>query len=125
MHIDIHRSNVRFPRAHALGLAERLKAAFARLADRVARIIVRLAGAAKPGAAARECTVEIHFADGEVVVVKERQRRLGSLLRRVTQRAGALAGATLARQASGRSAPSLPPAGSRRQPVRLGPKPSS
>lgn len=91
MHIDIRRSNVRFPRAHALGLAERLRAAFARLADRVARIIVRLAGAAKPGAAVRECTVEVHFADGEVVVVKERQRRLGSLLRRVTRRAGALA----------------------------------
>lgn len=87
MHIEIRASNVRLPRAHALGLAQRMREALGRLANHIARVVVRLGETAKPGSAPRECTVEIHLPNGEVTVIKERQRRLGSLLRRATDRA--------------------------------------
>jgi hypothetical protein len=87
MHIDIRSNDVRLPRAHATNLAERIREAFARLEHRIARIVVRLGEASRSRAAARECTVEIHLASGEVTIVKERQRKLGALLRRATERA--------------------------------------
>lgn len=98
MFIDIRSGNVRLPRAHALGLAERLRAAFGRLAHRIARIVVRVAQPDRVGAAPRECTVEIHLPDGEVAVVTERQRRLGALMRRATERALKAAAAAVARK---------------------------
>jgi hypothetical protein len=42
--------------------------------------------------------VEIHLASGEVTVVKERQRRLGALMRRATERAWRAAVQAIARQ---------------------------
>ena len=113
MHIEIRPSHVRFPRAHALGLAQRLREKFGRLAGLVVRVVVRLGEATKPGAAPRACTVEVHLPNGEVAIVQERQRRLGSLLRRVTERAWKAAAAAVARQGGTRLA--LAPA-SRRGP---------
>jgi hypothetical protein len=96
MHIDVRSTNVRLPRAHAIGLTERIREMFARLAHRISRIVVRMGDATQRGAAARECTVEVHLPTGEVMVVKERQRKLGALLRRVTDRAWKAAAAAMA-----------------------------
>ena len=98
MHIDIRRGNVRFPRAHALGLAGRLRRAFERLADRIVRIVVRLEETCRPAAPAKACTVEVHFPNGEVAIVTQRERRLGALVRRATERARRTALHALSRQ---------------------------
>ncbi|CAA9415315.1 MAG: hypothetical protein AVDCRST_MAG51-1712 [uncultured Ramlibacter sp.] len=107
MQVVIRSDNVRLPRAHALGLADRIRGAFARLAHRIERIVVRVAAASRPGPAARECTVEIHLPNGEVAVVTERQRRLGALLRRATERACKAAAAVIARHREDRPAQRL------------------
>jgi hypothetical protein len=98
MHIDIRSTNVRLPRAQAHSLAERLREAFGRLALRIVRVVVRVAQVARPGSAGRECTVEVHLPNGEVTLVKERQRKLGALLRRATERAWKAVSAAIARQ---------------------------
>jgi hypothetical protein len=95
MQIDIRFVNVRLPRAHALGFTERIRDVFGRLAHRISRIVVRMSQAPRPGAAPRECIVEVHLPNGEVMIVKERQRKLGALLRRVTERAWKAAAAAV------------------------------
>lgn len=96
MLIDIRSGNSRLPRAHALGLADRIRDAFAPMAHRIIRILVRMGEAARPGGVARECTVEVHLPNGEVMFVQERQRKLGVLLRRATERAWRAAATALA-----------------------------
>lgn len=108
MHVEIRSGNVRLPRAHALGLAQRMRETFGRLAHLIAKVVVRLVEAAKPGTAPRECTIEIHLPNGEVTVVKERQRKLGSLLRRATERAWKAAAAAVAPRHAIRPQPRLP-----------------
>jgi len=98
MHIIIRSINVRLPRAHTVGLTERIREMFGRLAHRISRIVVCMAEASSRAAAARECTVEVHLSNGEVMVVKERQRKIGALLRRVTDRAWKAAAAALGGQ---------------------------
>ena len=87
MHIEIRSHHARLPRAHALGLADRIRATFAQVAHLIVRIVVRVGDAALPGSSPRECTVEVHHPNGEVTIVRERQRRLSALLRRATDRA--------------------------------------
>jgi hypothetical protein len=87
MYVEIRSHHARLPRAHALGLADRIRGTFAHLARHIVRIVVRVGEAARAGATARECTVEVHHPNGEVTIVRERQRRLGALLRRATERA--------------------------------------
>ncbi len=87
MHVEIRSHHARLPRAHALGLADRIRNTFARVAHLIMRIVVRVGDAAQPGAASRLCTVEVHHPNGEVTIVHERQRRLGALLRRATDSA--------------------------------------
>lgn len=86
MHIDIRASNTRLSRAHSLEIAHRLRATFARLAHTIVRIVVRVSEVPRSGACARECVVEVHFPNGEIATVNERQRNLGALVRRVTER---------------------------------------
>lgn len=100
MLVDIRSGNSRLPRAHALGLADRIRDAFAPMAHRIIRILVRMGEAARPGGVARECTVEVHLPNGEVMFVQERQRKLGVLLRRATERAWRAATAALAARRS-------------------------
>ena len=109
MLIDIRSGNSRLPRAHALGLADRIRDAFASIAHRIMRVLVRMGDAARPGGVARDCIVEIHLPNGEVMFVQERQRKLGVLLRRVTERAWRTAAAALA----GRKGPQVLARGSR------------
>lgn len=86
MHIDIRVSNTRLSRAHSLEIAQRLRATFARLAHTILRIVVRVSEVPRSGTTARECVVEVHFPNGQVATVNERQRKLGALLRRATER---------------------------------------
>jgi hypothetical protein len=80
MHVEIRSHNIRMPRAHRHGLAQQVRPAFARLAHRI---------------------------DGDVMVVRERQRRLGPLLRRALQRAWrTAAAAVISRSAPRPSSPS-------------------
>lgn len=86
MHIDVQALNTRLPRAHALSIAQRLRETFGRMAHAIAKIVVRVSEVPGAGLSARECVVEVHFPDGRVTTVNERQRKLGSLLRRATER---------------------------------------
>lgn len=87
MRIDIRPDNSRLSRAHALGLTDRIRNAFASIAHRIIRILVRVGEATRSSGGTRECTIEVHLANGEVMHVRERQRKLGALLRRATERA--------------------------------------
>ncbi len=109
MLIDIRSGNSRLPRAQALGLADRIRDAFAAIAHRILRVLVRMGEAARPGGPARDCVVEIHLPNGEVMFVHERQRKLGVLLRRVTERAWRAAAAALAGRRESRVPPPCAP----------------
>ena len=87
MHIDVRALNTRLSRAHTQEIAQRLRATFARMAHTIVRIVVRVSDAPRAGSSARECVVEVHFPNGQVATVNERQRKLGALLRRATERA--------------------------------------
>lgn len=86
MHIDVRSPNTRLSRAHSLEIAQRLRTTFAKLAHRIVRIVVRVSEAPRSGSAMRECVVDVHFPDGKIASVHERQRKLGALLRRATDR---------------------------------------
>ena len=86
MHIDIRALNTRLSRAHTQEIAQRLRATFARLANTIVRIVVRVSEVPRSGACVRECVVEVHFPNGHVATVEERQRKLGALFRRATER---------------------------------------
>lgn len=98
MHIDIRAFNTRLSRAHSQEIAQRLRATFARLSHNIARIVVSVAESPRSGALSRECIVEVHFPDGQVATVKERQRKLGALLRRATERSWKAVAALLSRE---------------------------
>lgn len=87
MHIEIRHSGTGMTRARSHELAQRLRAALARMTHLIARVVVRVDEAPRNGSLARECTVEIHLPNGEVTVINERQRKLGALVRRATERA--------------------------------------
>lgn len=87
MHIDVRAPNTRLSRAHSLEIAQRLRTTFAKLAHRIVRIVVHVSEAPRSGPAMRECVVDVHFPDGKITTVHERQRKLGALLRRATDRA--------------------------------------
>ncbi len=86
MHIDIRTPNTKLSRAHSLEMAQRLRTIFAKLAHRIVRIVVRVSETPRSGSTLRECMVEVHLPNGQVATVSERQRKLGALLRRATER---------------------------------------
>lgn len=86
MHIDVRSPNTRLSRAHTLEIAHRLRTTFAKLAHSIVRIVVRVSEAPRSGPAMRECVVDVHLPDGRIATVHERQRKLGALLRRATDR---------------------------------------
>ena len=98
MHIDIQASNTRFSREHSLEIAQRLRAAFAMLAHNIVRIVVRVSEVARSGSSTRECVVEVHFPNGEIATVNERQRKLGALVRRATERSRKAVAALISHQ---------------------------
>lgn len=109
MHVEIRSHNIRMPRAHSHGLAQQVRTAFALLAHRIVRIVLDVSAPAAAGpAAARECVIEVHLPDGAVMVVRERQRKLGPLLRRALQRAWRTAAAAVSPQREPRHMLRLP-----------------
>ncbi len=103
MEVDLRAPGIKLPRGQAANLARRVRAAFATLAHRIARVDVRMAAqepAGRPGA--RQCVVEVHMADGHVERVQERQRRLGAALQRALKRAWQVAARWLAAQVTRR-----------------------
>jgi hypothetical protein len=82
-------------------------AAFREVAHGVARVLVRVSAQAEKRQAARNCAIEVHMADGHVEYVEERQRRLGSALRRAVQRAWRAAARWVVPQSPRRQVPHL------------------
>lgn len=93
MYVHLRTSGIRLPRGRAHFLLQRVRAAFTGLADGVAGIVVRVApaGIGGGGSTARDCEIEVHLADGSVEVVRERRRRLGTVIGRALLRAWHLA----------------------------------
>lgn len=67
--------------------ASTVRTTFRDFANRITSVIVVIATQAEKRHAARNCVIEVHMVDGHVEYVEERQRRLGSALRRAVQRA--------------------------------------
>ena len=86
MHIDVRTPNTKLSRAHSLEIAQRLRITFANLAHKIVRIVLRVSEPPRSGSTLRECMVELHLPNGQVATVIERQRKLGALLRRATER---------------------------------------
>lgn len=109
MQVEIRSHHIGMLRAHSQGLAQQVRTAFKRLAHRITRIVLDVGAPPAAGAAAaRECMIEVHLADGDVMVVHERQRRLGPLLRRALQRAWRTAAAAVISRSEPRSVLRLP-----------------
>jgi hypothetical protein len=98
MHIDIRPRNTRLSHTHRQDMAQRLRAVFSQLAHLIVRIVVLVGEVPRSGPAARECTVEVHLPNGQITTINERQRKLGALLRRATERAWKAAIAGIERQ---------------------------
>lgn len=62
-------------------------AAFRQVAHRVAAVVITLSAQAERRQADRRCVVEVHMPDGHVEYVEERERNLGTGLRRAVLRA--------------------------------------
>lgn len=85
-----------------------VRAAFREVAHRVARVLVTISAQAEKRQSARNCVIEVHMTDGHVEYVEERQRRLGSALRRAVQRAWRAAARWVVRQLPTRQVLHLP-----------------
>lgn len=85
MRVDVKGDGLPPEQAHAV--ASTVRTTFREFAHRVAAVLVSVSTQAEKRHAARNCVIEVHMADGHVEYVEERQRRLGSALRRAVQRA--------------------------------------
>jgi hypothetical protein len=96
MHIDLKTPGVRLPRAHANALLLRVRDAFAGLAGRVLRVVVRVLPAETGSSRALcDCEVQVHLHDGQVEVVRERRHRLADGIGRALVRAWNVTGRRL------------------------------
>lgn len=96
MKIDVRAPGMPPSQVHAM--AATVRAAFRDVAERVVSVVVAVSTQAEKRHAARNCLIEVHMADGHVELVEERQRRVGSALRRAVQRAWSAAVRWLKRQ---------------------------
>lgn len=85
MRVDVKGEGLPPLQAHAV--ASEVRTTFREFAHRIAAVLVSVSTQAEKRHAARNCVIEVHMADGHVEYVEERQRRLGSALRRAVQRA--------------------------------------
>ncbi|MBL0730572.1 hypothetical protein [Piscinibacter sp. HJYY11] len=85
MKVDVRGEGLTPTQTHAM--VSNVRTTFREFAQRIAAVIVVVATQAEKRHAARSCLIEVHMADGHVEYVEERQRRLGSALRRAIQRA--------------------------------------
>lgn len=106
MNIDLRGNKI--PPSQVAGMISTVRAAFRDVGHRIARIVVLVPDDRHAKHAPRNCVVEVHMADGHVELVQERQRRLGSALRRAVQRAWQAAARWIARQHAQREVLHLP-----------------
>ncbi|RYG12880.1 MAG: hypothetical protein EON92_07110 [Burkholderiales bacterium] len=85
MKIDFRASNLTAKQIHELRTI--IRAGLRELGHRILRVVASISTQPEKRQAVRDCVIEVHFADGHVEYVKERQRRLGPALRRALQRA--------------------------------------
>ncbi|MBL4951846.1 hypothetical protein JK635_06340 [Neobacillus sp. YIM B02564] len=85
MKIDVRGEGLTTTQVHAM--VTTIRTTFREFAQRITSVLVIVSTQAKKRHAARNCVIEVRMADGHVENVEERQRRLGSALRRAVQRA--------------------------------------
>lgn len=85
MKVDVRGEGLTPTQAHAM--VSTVRTTFREFAQRITSVLVVVSTQAEKRHAARNCVIEVHMADGHVEYVEERQRRLGSALRRAVQRA--------------------------------------
>ncbi|WOB10788.1 hypothetical protein [Piscinibacter gummiphilus] len=85
MKVDVRGEGLTPDQTHAV--ASTVRTTFREFAQRIASVLVVVSTQAEKRHAARNCVIEVYMADGHVEYVQERQRRLGSALRRAVQRA--------------------------------------
>lgn len=108
MHIELRTPGLALPRARLQNLRRELQAAFARLADRIARIVLAVGtGEGATGQRTRRCSVEVHMNDGCVERVEVRRRHVGALLQGAIARAWRAAARRLEQPQAPRPAPRL------------------
>lgn len=85
MKVDVRAPDM--PPAQLHEMYAHVRTAFRGMGQGVARVVVTLSAPAEKRYATRNCVIEVHMADGHVEYVEERQRRVGSALRRAVHRA--------------------------------------
>lgn len=104
MKIDVRGEGLTTTQAHAM--VTTIRTIFGEFAQRITSVLVVVSTQSEKRRAARSCVIEVRTADGHVEYVEERQRRLGSALRRGVQRAWKAAVSWLKQQLPAR--PALP-----------------
>lgn len=105
MKVDVQGEGLTTTQVHAM--VTTIRTTFGEFAQRITSVLVIVSTQAEKRHAARSCVIEVRMADGHVEFVEERQRRLGSALRRAVQRAWKAAVSWLKQQLPAR--PALPP----------------
>lgn len=85
MKVDVRAADM--PPGQLHEMCAHVRTAFQGMGQRVARVVVTLSAQAEKRYATRNCVIEVYMADGHVEYVEERQRRVGSALRRAVHRA--------------------------------------
>ncbi|MRD46041.1 hypothetical protein [Caenimonas koreensis] len=106
MNIDIRAGDLTPTQAREMSTT--VRNALRDVGHRIARVVVRVSALAGKRHAARNCVIEVHMTDGHVEYVEERQRRLGSALRRAVRRAWQAAARWVALQLPKRQTLRLP-----------------
>lgn len=84
MKVDVRGEGLTPTQSHSL--ASTIRVTFREFAQRITSVIVMVSVYAEKRRAVRSM-IEVHMADGHVEYVEERQRRVGSAVRRIVQRA--------------------------------------
>jgi hypothetical protein len=102
MKVDVQGEGLTTTQAHAM--VTTIRTSFGEFAQRITSVMVVVSTQAEKRHATRRCMIEVRMADGRVEHVEERQRRLGSALRRAVQRAWKAAVSWLRQQRPARPA---------------------
>ncbi|AEG93175.1 hypothetical protein [Ramlibacter tataouinensis] len=106
MNVEIRATELKLTVRQRADAAARVRAAFARLAHRVSRVVVDLRGAGAHKS--RRCAVEVHIPGEAPVLVEDRHVNVAALVRRALARAWRAAIARVAALAARRPIHHLP-----------------
>lgn len=85
MHVEVRTSELKLTARQRADVLARVRAAFARLAHRVARVVIDLRGGGAHKS--RHCAVEVHIPGEAPVLVEDRHVNVAALVRRALARA--------------------------------------